>query len=87
MRHDLKIRPEYFNPVRNGLKTFEIRKNDRGFEPGDTVILREYSGSKYTGRAVIANIDYVSDFAQQDGFVVFSLHNVRDAEGADQCRN
>lgn len=42
MRHDLKIWPQYFCRVQDGSKTFEVRKNDRGFQPGDTVVLREW---------------------------------------------
>ena len=42
-RHELKIWPEYFDPVEAGLKTFEIRKNDRGFAMGDRLLLREFS--------------------------------------------
>ena len=42
MTHELKIWPQYFCRVKDGTKTFEVRKNDRGFQPGDTVVLREY---------------------------------------------
>jgi len=42
MKHELKIWPQYFEPVSQGLKTFQIRKNDRGFQAGDTVVLREW---------------------------------------------
>ena len=42
MKHELKIWPQYFERVRDGSKTFEIRKNDRGFQFGDEVVLREY---------------------------------------------
>ena len=41
--HDLKIYEEHYNNVRAGTKTFEIRKNDRGFQKGDTVSLRLYN--------------------------------------------
>lgn len=43
MHHNLKIQPQYFCHVADGSKTFEIRENDRGFQPGDTVNLREWS--------------------------------------------
>lgn len=42
MTHTLKIWPQYYTRVASGSKTFEYRKNDRGFQPDDTVILREY---------------------------------------------
>lgn len=42
MKHELKIWPQFFEPVVGGQKTFEIRKNDRGFQNGDVVILREW---------------------------------------------
>jgi len=37
--HSLKILREHYNNVRAGTKTFEIRKNDRAFQKGDTVSL------------------------------------------------
>jgi hypothetical protein len=43
MTHELKIWPQYFARVKDGSKTFEVRENDRGFQPGDTVVLKEYS--------------------------------------------
>jgi hypothetical protein len=42
MKHELKIWPQYFCRVLDGSKTFEVRKNDRGFQPGDHVVLHEY---------------------------------------------
>ena len=46
--HTLKIYPEYYDAVRNGIKTFEIRKNDRDYKVGDTLRLREYDPIRYT---------------------------------------
>lgn len=61
MIHELKTDPISFELVDIGMKTFEIRKNDRGFNVGDHILLREtrYSGSEmrdgaplvYTGRS------------------------------------
>jgi len=42
MKHELKILPQYYCRVADGSKTFEVRKNDRGFQPGDLVLLREF---------------------------------------------
>lgn len=75
MRHELKIWPEYFDAVESGLKTFEIRRNDRGYEAGDTLMLREYDpvSDTYTGRSLIRRITYISTFAQRADYVVLAL--------------
>ena len=83
--HLLKIAPANFERVRNGNKTFEIRKDERGYQKGDIVVLNEYDrslhtteGYKYTGSAVSAVIGYVTAYEQQSGYVVFSLTNVEE---------
>ena len=42
MIHTLKIWPQFYHPVAFGAKTFEVRNNDRAFQKGDTVILKEW---------------------------------------------
>lgn len=42
MDHELKILPQYYCRVADGSKTFEVRDNDRGFQSGDKVILKEW---------------------------------------------
>lgn len=46
MKHELKIWPQYYCRVADGSKTFEVRKNDRGFQPNDIVVLLEYNPDK-----------------------------------------
>jgi hypothetical protein len=79
MYHELKTWPVYFEAIWEKRKSFEIRKNDRGFQAGDTVLLREYrpEDRHYTGREVSARIAYVCSFDQKDGNCVFGLTDVR----------
>lgn len=74
-KHDLKIRPEYFGAVLDGSKRFEIRKNDRNFQVGDTIALREWDDD-YTGRGWSGRITYVTDYMQRPGHVVFGIESL-----------
>jgi Domain of unknown function (DUF3850) len=73
--HELKLWPQYFSAVMNREKTFEIRKNDRNFKIGDVLLLKEYNSSakRYTGRKVLRTITYITDYAQQDEYVVMGI--------------
>ena len=42
--HILKVGPAYMDALIDGSKTFEVRRNDRAFQRGDTLILWEYDG-------------------------------------------
>ncbi len=58
--HDVKILTDYFEEVVNGNKKFEFRKNDRGYELYDILILREIDEKRnYTGRATVVEITFV----------------------------
>lgn len=60
--HKLKTWPAYFAEVRDGIKTFEVRLNDRGFQVGDTLILCEWSlEGGYTGAKLTREISYFID--------------------------
>ncbi|WP_413509865.1 ASCH/PUA domain-containing protein [Carnobacterium maltaromaticum] len=77
-KHELKIEPKYFEAVKDGRKKFEIRKNDRGFQEGDLLILREYDPitQEYLGRIMKVEISYMTDYAQQDGYVVLGIEEI-----------
>lgn len=62
MRHDLKTWPRAFSAVLNGNKKYEIRVNDRNFQEGDELYLREWSPDtqRYSGRHILAVISYMT---------------------------
>lgn len=59
--HELKIWPEYFEPVKDRVKTFEIRVFDRDFKVGDRLRLLEWlpAAEEYTGRSVLVEVNYI----------------------------
>jgi hypothetical protein len=59
--HELKSWPDFFEPVFNGSKTFELRVDDRHFAVGDVLHLREWDdrAGKYTGRELRRTITCV----------------------------
>ena len=57
--HEIKIAAMYYEDVVSGKKSFELRKNDRGYKQGDKLIMLEFKDGKYTGRIVNADIVYM----------------------------
>lgn len=45
--HTLKCNADYWDAVSNGDKTFEVRRDDRGFQKGDTLILQKWDAVKH----------------------------------------
>ena len=73
MTHELKILPEYFEAVTSGRIRFEIRKNDRNFQIGDQLILKEWNKEGFTGRSYQSEITYITDYMQKNGYVVLGI--------------
>ena len=59
--HELKTINPHFTLVWSGLKTFELRKNDRGFQVGDHLRLMEYdpAANKFTGSEIWARVKHI----------------------------
>ena len=38
--HELKIKENYYNDIKKGIKTFELRRNDRDFQVGDMILFK-----------------------------------------------
>ena len=74
--HVLKCWPQQFNDIIDGSKPFTIRKDDRDFAAGDTVVLVEYdpASKQHTGRSTSRVIGYLGRGAPYpDGYCAFML--------------
>lgn len=75
--HTLKCWPPFFEDVLEGRKTFELRRNDRDYSVGDTLHLREWTGTGYSGRECSVRVTYLLEDAYQfglmEGFVVLGI--------------
>ena len=86
MIHDLKCLPKYFVPTMLGRKKFEYRYNDRNFQIGDLLILREWENGCYTGREIYARVIYLlkkgmlSNIDIADGYCIMSIEIERMAK-------
>jgi hypothetical protein len=79
--HYLKTWTPFFNDVKSGIKQFEVRKNDRDYEVGDTLILEDFNPSteKYTGAWIPKEIIYKLDdprFIKED-FIVLGMKDIK----------
>jgi hypothetical protein len=79
--HELKVWPEFFEALADGSKPFEVRRDDRAYEVGDWLHLREWKhpDDRYTGRELHRQVTYVlrphlpGQFGLRAGFVVLGL--------------
>ena len=75
--HRLKTIKPYWWFVRSSKKKFELRKDDRGFQEGDILILEEWDHIEkiYTGRECKLIIKYIlKDFpGLKKGYVILGL--------------
>lgn len=79
MIHELKILPEHFEPVISGLKSAEVRKNDRDYKVGDYLRLKEWDAlsepfTGFTGRIIVRKITHITDLKDYAaGYVLLSM--------------
>lgn len=78
--HKLKILPEYYNAQIEEKKNFEIRKNDRNYQIGDWLLLKEYNPKikKFTERKVMVEVTYITNYQQKDGYVVLGTKYIKE---------
>jgi hypothetical protein len=81
--HELKTWPQFFHATKSGLKTFEYRKNDRDFEAGDDLVLKEWD-KDYTGEEVRVRVQLV---ITSRGYCIMAVRELKecrvDRQGLD----
>jgi ASC-1-like (ASCH) protein len=65
MNHILDIQDKYFNEIKTGIKTFEIRRKNRNYSIGDDLTLVNLE----TNESIIKKIIYITDV---------SIYNIND---------
>ena len=89
--HELKTWSEYFIAILSGEKKFEVRKNDRDYKVGDTLILKEWDNfiEHYTGATLEVKVKYIlygAKFGIEEGYCVMSIEKMPH-EVCDICPN
>lgn len=88
VEHILKTWPDYWDAISRGEKTFEVRRDDRGFQKGDTLKLvrmkkrpegnwvEDRDSYNNTPRVLTRKVTYIltgGQFGIEPGFVVMGL--------------
>jgi hypothetical protein len=88
MIHELKTHPIPFKQVKSGQKTFEIRFNDRGFQVGDELLLKEFTPKDYwedgeqeigySGEICHRQVIHIlkGSYGVEKGYVIMSLSKI-----------
>ena len=75
--HVLKILPQYLEDCVSNGKRFEIRKNDRDYQIGDKLILKEWVDGAFTGTYIERWIIYIhhgtGEFGLAKGYCVLGI--------------
>ncbi len=76
--HSVKIYPEYFQLLKDGIKNFEVRLNDRNYQVTQQIIFKEFdpATNSYTGNLLMREIKFVlygGQFGIEPGYVVLEL--------------
>ena len=85
MNHKIKILESFADAVLRGEKTFEVRKNDRGYQRGDTVefiVLYDSDHLEMTNHPLMKRkyeITYVlNGWGIENGYVAFGIRLIEE---------
>lgn len=82
--HTLKVWPEFYDAIESGVKTWEFRRDDRGFRVGDVLVLEwwgpdsgpEYVDDSATTKHIRVEVTYILHSGRlgvPEGFCVMSI--------------
>lgn len=89
MTHEIKLKQDFVEAVSSGRKSFEVRKNDRGYQTGDLIRflpLDEDGDPNYDSPLAEKRfrITYLlSGWGIEKDYVVFSIMEVKDADNGN----
>ena len=72
--HIIRLGASFFDDVCSGRKSFELRKNDRGYKQGDILEMMEFADGRNTGRSVRVLVTYIlEDYTGlEDGYCIMA---------------
>ncbi len=77
-----KILSQYFYDVLDGIKTFELRKDEDNIQVGDRICLNEWNGECFTGKYITKEVVYIlrdcERFGLMKGFCIIGLGKTLD---------
>jgi ParB-like chromosome segregation protein Spo0J len=80
--HEIKIATSFYEDVASRKKTFELRKNDRGYKVGDGLKMLEFNNGKFTGRTIEAVITYMLEeyTGLQEDYCILGIETLKVSE-------
>ncbi|MBR1723580.1 MAG: DUF3850 domain-containing protein [Ruminococcus sp.] len=88
--HKLKLHINFCDDVLNGIKTFEIRENDRGFQTGDLILFEPFYPHGATFEQIrnphpikekMYRIEYIlNGWGMKNGYVCLAIKEYRKNE-------
>lgn len=86
MTHTIKIKESFADAIMNGDRTFEVRKNDRGYQKGDIVVFQAIEDTASLPLSIVHPINHnkyvityvLSDWGIEKGYVVFGIKRMEE---------
>lgn len=75
--HKVKSWPEFFQPLSEGIRTHELRRNDRSYQVGDMLEMHEFLPDRrvYSGRTLMMRITSITSASEPCAVSEEALHS------------